>query len=210
MGGTGSGRWTYHDKKLTVEKCWTVGISDVARIIDLRNPGPASASLRTIQPATGKRMPPVCYVLEDGDDDTLLLRLSYAVKDRWGLEHSIEEVVHLQTTRPNFGGVRWWFSCPRTVDGEMCSRRVGKLYCPPGSRYFACRYCLDLTYESCQTSHRHDGLFALVAGEASGERFEAVKWTFSYQSQEGRRRRAESSSKLSDAFKEMFGGVEGR
>ncbi len=96
------------------------------------------------------------------------------------LRSRVEEAVHLQTTQPNFGGVRWWFSCPRTVDGEECHRRVGKLYLPPGGRYFACRHCLDLTYESCQKSHRHDGLFALVAGEASGEAFEVVKRAFTY------------------------------
>ncbi len=210
MGGTGSGRWTYHDKRRTTEECWAIGISDVARIIDLRNPGPVSRSLRLIKPATGKERSSVRFVLEVGDVDTPLLRLSYPVKGRWGLEHPIEVVVHLQTTRPNFGGVRWWFSCPGMVGGEECGRRVGKLYLPPGDRYFACRYCLDLTYESCQKSHRYDRLFAQMAGEASGEAFEAVKRAFSHQTKEARRRRAEPSPTLLDAFEEVFGEAEGR
>ena len=138
-----------------------------------------------------------------------VLGLFYTVKDRQGLEHRFEEVVRLQTTRPNFGGVRWWFSCPRMLDGEECGRRVGKLYRPPEDRYFACRRCLDLTYESCQKSHRYDELFALVAGEASGEAFEAVKRAFSYRAREARIRRVESSSKLLDAFEAMFGESEG-
>ncbi len=54
MGGTGSGRWTYHDKKRTVEECWAMGVSDVARVIDLRNLGPASGSLRLTIPTTAK------------------------------------------------------------------------------------------------------------------------------------------------------------
>ena len=95
------------------------------------------------------------------------------------------------------------------LDGEECARRVGKLYRPPGSRTFACRHCLDLTYVSCQRSHRYDGLFALVAGEASGESFEAVKRAFSYRAKEARRRRAESSPTLLEAFEEVFGGTEG-
>ena len=190
MGGTGSGRWTYHDKKRTVEECWAIDVSDVARVVDAPKPEPTSASLRPIKPATGRKMPTVRCAIEVGDDGTPRLGLSYTASDRWGLEHRVEESIRLQTTRPNFGGVRWWFSCPRMLNGKECGRRVGKLYRPPGSRYFACRHCLDLTYESWQTSHRHDGLFALVAGEASGERFEAVKWAFSYQSKEGRRRRA--------------------
>jgi hypothetical protein len=36
------------------------------------------------------------------------------------------------------------------VSGSPCYRRVGKLYLPPGGRYFGCRHCYDLTYTSCQ------------------------------------------------------------
>ena len=32
-----------------------------------------------------------------------------------------------------------------------CGARVKKLYLPPGTRYFGCRRCHDLTYESVQT-----------------------------------------------------------
>jgi hypothetical protein len=144
-----------------------------------------------------------------GDDDTLLLQLSYEIGDKGGIEHWVEQVVRLQSTQPNFGGVRWWFSCPRMLDGEECDRRVGKLYRPPGGQRFACRRCLDLTYESCQKSHRYDGLFALVAGETSGEVFEAVKRAFSYRAKEAKRRREEPSPTLLDAFQEVFGGSEG-
>ena len=31
---------------------------------------------------------------------------------------------------------------------------MGKLYLPPGARYFGCRRCHELTYRSCQ---EHDG-----------------------------------------------------
>ena len=72
------------------------------------------------------------------------------------------------------------------------------------SRHFVCRHCLDLTYESCQKSHRYDRLFALMAGEASGEAFEIVKSAFAYQRRKGRRRRIVSSSTLLNAFDEML------
>lgn len=207
MGGTDSGRWTYHDKKRTVEECWAIDVSDVARVVDLRNLGSASGSLRPIKPASRKRMSPVRCVLEVRDAGTPLLGLSYTVMERCGLGHQVEEVVPLQSTRPNFGGVRWWFSCPRTIDGEMCGRRVGKLYRTPEGQHFACRQCLDLTHESCQKSHRHDGLFALMAGETSGEAFEVVKGIFSCQSKEARRRREGPSPNLLDAYDKMFGGA---
>ncbi len=182
MGGSGSGRWTYHDKKRTVEECWAIDVSDVARVVDVFFPFAGLIDRKDAEVGSGFEASTVRCVLEVGDDGTPLLRLSYELGDKWGIEHWFEQVLRLQTTRPNFGGVRWWFSCPRTVDGEECGRRVGKLYLPPGGRYFACRCCLDLTYESCQKSHRHDGLFAPMAGETSGEAFEAVKGIFSCQS----------------------------
>jgi hypothetical protein len=209
MGGTGSGRWTYYEKRRTVEECWAMSISEVDRVVDFSKPGSISHLLRPTIPKTGKRMSPVRTKSKVGDEGKPLLGLSYTVKDRQGLEHRVEEVLRLQTTRPTFGGVRWWFSCPRVVDGRECCRRVGKLYRPPGGRYFACRRCLDLTYVSCQKSHRYDGLFALMAGEASGESFEAVKRAFSYRAKEARRRRAEPSPTLLEAFEEVFGGDEG-
>jgi hypothetical protein len=36
------------------------------------------------------------------------------------------------------------------VSGQACNRRVGKLYFPPGGRYFGCRHCYCLTYRTVQ------------------------------------------------------------
>jgi hypothetical protein len=52
------------------------------------------------------------------------------------------QAVYLHPTALHFGGVRWWFSCPR------CGRQCAKLYLPRGS-VFLCRLCHDLTYQSC-------------------------------------------------------------
>ena len=75
---------------------------------------------------------------------------------------------------------------------------------------FACRHCLDLSYTSCQQNHCYYKVFAMVAGDSSGEAFEAVKHVFSYQRREARRRRAEPSTNLLDAFEETFGEAESR
>jgi hypothetical protein len=56
--------------------------------------------------------------------------------------------IHLQTTRPHRGGLRWWFTCPLVLHGEPCGRRVQKLYLPPGGQYFGCRHCYHLGYDS--------------------------------------------------------------
>jgi hypothetical protein len=56
----------------------------------------------------------------------------------------VKQRISLTTTRPRFGGTRWWFICP--VNGE----RVGRLYLPPGASQFASRRAYGLAY-ACQT-----------------------------------------------------------
>ena len=56
--------------------------------------------------------------------------------------------VRLVTTRPHYGGARWWFLCPLRRGTMPCGRRVRKLY--RAGRYFGCRGCHDLTYRSRQ------------------------------------------------------------
>ena len=49
--------------------------------------------------------------------------------------------VRLATTRPRYGGERWWFVCPSS------GRRAFKLLLPNGGRYFLCRAAYRLAYE---------------------------------------------------------------
>ena len=55
---------------------------------------------------------------------------------------SLDYPVRLQTTECNFGGVRYWFTCPAVG----CSRRVAVLH--QGGKIFACRHCYQLAYKS--------------------------------------------------------------
>ncbi len=55
----------------------------------------------------------------------------------------------------HFGGRRWWFICPLQVNGAYCGKRIGRLYLPPNAKYFGCRHCYNLTYESCRRSHNY-------------------------------------------------------
>jgi hypothetical protein len=64
-----------------------------------------------------------------------------------------ECLIPITTTRPYLGGRRFWFLCPALRDGTHCSRRVGRLYLPPGQQSFACRHCHGLSYETAQ---QHD------------------------------------------------------
>jgi hypothetical protein len=51
---------------------------------------------------------------------------------------------------------------------------VGKLYLPPGGRYYGCRHCHELTYTRCQESRKYGGLFRRIAGEMGAD-FATVK-----------------------------------
>jgi len=73
--------------------------------------------------------------------------------------------VNLTTTNCNYGSVRYWFECPLSVNGEECGRRVGKLYLPPGSKYFGCRHCHNLTYRS---QKEHDKRIDALIGNPWG------------------------------------------
>ena len=66
------------------------------------------------------------------------------------------QTIELSSTPCNYGGLRYWFVCPAVKDGIYCGNRVTKLYLPPTGQYFGCRECYDLTYESCQKSHKYD------------------------------------------------------
>jgi hypothetical protein len=94
-------------------------------------------------------------------DDSPWLRLTYTLT---ASQEALDYRIRLATTRPQFGGMRWWFICPLIVNGAPCSRRVGKLYFPPGARYYGCRHCYRLAYTSCQESHKFDGLYRHMAG----------------------------------------------
>jgi hypothetical protein len=68
----------------------------------------------------------------------------------WPDGKPVSAEVHLLTSRPYFGGVRYWYQCPK------CGRRAGKLYFAGN---LACRRCHGLVY---RLQYRKDGLTALL------------------------------------------------
>jgi hypothetical protein len=78
-----------------------------------------------------------------GDPGNSWLCLRYSMTDYCsGEEFKIDDKVYLASTRPHFGGLRWWFVCPRL------NRRVRKLYLPLGGRHFWSRRAYRLAYAS--------------------------------------------------------------
>jgi hypothetical protein len=71
------------------------------------------------------------------------VRLKCEMTDYWtGEPLAIDDKIFLATSRPPFGGLRWWFVCPQL------NRRMRKLYLPLGGRHFWSRRAYELAYAS--------------------------------------------------------------
>jgi hypothetical protein len=141
----------YFDKKDTVEDCSSISISFLrklgylsgfpsGRIVWRNRDGKETASMGATVSMSG------------GEGH---MRFWHTMMDQTtGKETRCDYKFELVTTPCNLGGVRWWFICPLSRNGVYCGRRVGKLYCPPGGKYYGCRHCYSLSYESRNES-RH-------------------------------------------------------
>ncbi|MCG2777913.1 MAG: hypothetical protein L6406_19770 [Desulfobacterales bacterium] len=152
MGGYGSGRSWGFSKKNTVEDCRNLDINRWMRE-GIVKPNTHRFGVWAWY-RDKKKVASIGYE-SDCDGNSGYIRLFYT----WNKTEKVDYQVPLVTTRPHFGGLRWWFICP--ILG--CSRRAGKLYSPPGRKYFGCRECYDLTYTSCQDSHKFDALYEKIA-----------------------------------------------
>ena len=92
------------------------------------------------------------YEADLTEPDDPWLRLRYDVSGE-----RVDCMARLVTTRPNYGGRRWWFLCP------LLRRRAAKLYLPPGAKLFGSREAHGLTYALCQASG--SPLFASIAAD---------------------------------------------
>lgn len=147
MGGFGSGERQI--KKTTVESCLNLDAGRFSKQVAIR-PGLYSTAELTWTNSRKERILSVRYWLEPKAEDRAVLHITSRLEAD-GTETTLIEPILLVGTRPNFGGVRWWFVCPLVKDGVTCNRRVKKLFLPQGGQYFGCRACHDLTYESAQS-----------------------------------------------------------
>lgn len=89
--------------------------------------------------------------INERNPDRNYLRIFYTQTDYFTKEKKEYDYrIPITTTSCNYGGVRYWFKCPLTVNGKYCGKRVGKIYLPPLGKYFGCRICHNLTYRSCK------------------------------------------------------------
>jgi hypothetical protein len=165
MGGSGSGNhdhWWRSDKRTVVEDCQSLDANRWAREGLLKAGVHRSGSWRWV--CRSGRENNIGYEVRTLDTAHPVVRLFYSfTRAKTQERDALDYPVRLTTTRPLFGGLRWWFICPLMVNARPCGRRVDKLYLPPRGRYFGCRHCYKLTYTSCQESHKFDGIVRSLA-----------------------------------------------
>ena len=140
MGRWGRGRAL---RRYTVEECYVLSMSAALKG-GIIVPGKSRSGVLTC----GSASVALEFVSDALDDIHATLKVIYPLENR-----SVDQWIYLATTRPHFGGRRWWFKCPAT------GCRASKLYIPPNEFMFASREAYDLTYRGCQTSGTRLGVF---------------------------------------------------
>ena len=142
-----------------VEDCYALDINWMIREGIFDGQDWRAGSIHWTSTVTGQEISRLRY---EADLARRLIRLQYCLlRNDEGFDYTIP----LVATELPWGGTRWWFTCMINQEGQACGRRVSKLYLPPGGRFYGCRLCHNLTYESCQESHRYDRLFSQLCTE---------------------------------------------
>jgi len=133
----------YLDKKDTIEDCTQLSIFKLKEFGFLR--GFCGGTLTWTRRLSGKKSSIGALVDITGEP---YMKVNYTITDQDGNKGDYDYKIKLTTTACHFGGVRYWFICPLSANGVYCGRRVGTLYLGPGGKYFGCRHCYNLSYES--------------------------------------------------------------
>lgn len=161
MNGIGSGNWQRNSSKRKVDDCLTLDVNKLIR--DSLIQEGAAGTLNWTERYSGKRLGSISFFnLPTGGSDSKTLEVNY----RWSGSVDISTRITLESTRPHFGGRRWWFLCPNIKCESACGNRVAKLHLSSG--YFGCRSCHDLTYLSCQRSRQLERLLAQAGFDETG------------------------------------------
>lgn len=158
-GGVGSGTWWRFDKRDTVEDALCLDLYNLVKKRHFKwGIEHKRASLHWSYVNSSERKPAasVGYTLYTADADNARVELNYKLNGE-----SQNYLVSLDYTVGHYGGKRMWFRCPLIKNGSKCNRRVAKLYLPTGSKYFGCRQCFGLYYNS-QLLAPHDHFVELA------------------------------------------------
>jgi hypothetical protein len=157
MGNFGSGKWAdVCLRKASVEICNKISIKLLREngFLDYSKAG--FVEWRNIAGDV------VCSVEVESFISVDVDKTSFLVVRLGVLSSAIEQRIEFITWPCNYGGFRYYFACPAVANGVYCGNRVTKLFLPPAGKVFGCRQCYDLTYQSCQESHKYDKVFGHI------------------------------------------------
>lgn len=78
-------------------------------------------------------------------------RLHYTHTDFYGVKTNLDYNIEVVSTPCYFGGKRYWLICPLIRNGISCRKRIGVIY--GAGKYYGCRRCHELAYQSQQETH---------------------------------------------------------
>ena len=178
--GKKMGRY-YSNKKSIVEDCRSVNVAFLKKHGYFSGDAYRSGTIRWSN-SQGEETGSIGIAVSLAEGERYA-QFTYTITDRYSGEKTpCDYHVRLTTTPCNLGGVRYWFVCPLSSNGVSCDRRVGTLYCPPGAKYYGCRHCYDLSYDSRNEPHwaRYSGWERLmILNIKAGQLRRKVKrWTY--------------------------------
>jgi len=164
-------RRSTHCKKERTENCWRIDAKFLGRHRYFHR---SQSSILEWKNSEGQT---VCCIgisstINNDYPGSAFLTLRYSITNQSTQQTAdYDYQIMLNITKCNYGGFRFWLICPLSRDGVPCGRRVRKLYLPPGQRYFGCRHCYNLTYQSQQEHDKsidpylkHPELLTLLQG----------------------------------------------
>lgn len=140
----------YYQKKTTVEECKYIDVFWLRKHNYFC--GFKSGGIKWTQ-GWNKKESSVSFLV-DVLDEQPYIKFHYTITDRnTGDKEDFDYKAAITSTECNYGNKRYWFICPIVRNNIPCRRRVAKLYLGD-NKYFACRHCLDLSYDS-RNKNRH-------------------------------------------------------
>jgi hypothetical protein len=193
MGGIGSNRWGWHNKRATVESCRRFTVRQV-----LNGPGLGRLSWNRGGSPSGN----ISYLVTYENGQPQRLRLMYTITYQSGAKVDIDYSMPFVTTFTPWGSPRYWLLCPD------CGRRCRTLYDPPNGQRYTCRLCGNLTYKSSQEEHYFDSFYKHLAASMGGKYTpEDIRYSFGEGSKKQRQAWAEKSLRqLNDLYPDPYQG----
>jgi hypothetical protein len=116
MGGAGSSRWRFHNRKTTVEECLILTPRPLRQA--LARGSQYSGKVRWS--LNGELFASLSYATESANG-SVAVRLKY-LKTIDEKKERMNYLIQLVSSQARFGGLRWYFLCPLMVNGLVCSR----------------------------------------------------------------------------------------